>query len=96
MNCMKAALMVAFLHQNTGGKGNVFDKTSDDNLFEIHYILSKTDKNGLYDTILFKEKDDFSELDSDILAKIDFSILQIDFNKIKEADNNGNNFNIKR
>jgi len=44
-------------------------------LFEIHYILSKTDKNGLYDTILFKEKDDFSELDSDILAKIDFSIL---------------------
>lgn len=56
-------------------KGNIFDKTSDDNLFEIHYILSKTDKNSLYDTVLYKEKDNFNELDSDILAKIDHSIM---------------------
>lgn len=56
-------------------KGNIFDKTSDDNLFEIHHILSKTDKNSLYDTVLYKEMDNFNELDSDILAKIDYSII---------------------
>ena len=57
-------------------KGNIFDKTTDDKLFEIHYILSKTDKSGLYDTVLYNEKDGLGLLDLDILAKIAPSLLQ--------------------
>jgi hypothetical protein len=56
-------------------KGNVFDKAQEDKLFEIHYILSKTDKKGLYDTVLYKEKEDFEGLSREILDKIDGSVL---------------------
>lgn len=57
-------------------KGNIFDKTSDDKLFEIQYILSKTDKAGLYDTVLYKEKKGFNDLTDKIKEKISSEVLK--------------------
>lgn len=37
-------------------KGNIFNKTTNDKLFDIHYIFSKTDKQGLYNKLLYSEK----------------------------------------
>jgi len=45
-------------------------------LFEIQYILSKTDKAGLYDTVLYNEKDDFSDLTDKIKEKISSEVLK--------------------
>lgn len=39
-------------------KGNIFNKTTDDNLFELQYILGKTDIEANYDTILYQEIDE--------------------------------------
>lgn len=52
-------------------KGNIFNKTTDDNLFEIQYILGKTDIKANYDTILYQEHDGFDKLKKDIKNKID-------------------------
>lgn len=33
--------------------GNIFDKAEEDKIYEIQHILSKRDKEGLYDTLLY-------------------------------------------
>lgn len=52
-------------------KGNIFNKTTDDRIFEIQYILSKTDIRNKYDTILYHEDDNLDKLKDDIKNKID-------------------------
>ncbi len=56
-------------------KGNIFNKTTDKNLFEIQYILSKTDIQAKYDTVLYAEKSDYAGLEDSIKEKIDEKIL---------------------
>lgn len=51
-------------------KGNILNKTTDKNLFEIQYILSKTDIQGKYDTVLYKEDDNLDMLDDGVKNKI--------------------------
>lgn len=53
-------------------KGNIFEKAENKNLYEINFICSKTDYQGLYDTVLYKEKD-WETLPREILDKIDLS-----------------------
>jgi hypothetical protein len=52
-------------------KGNMFDKTTNEKLFEIHMILSKTDIKAKYDNVLYQEKVKISELPESIQEKID-------------------------
>jgi hypothetical protein len=56
-------------------KGNIFNKTTDENLFEIQYILSKTDIQAKYDTVLYAEKTDYDCLNDSIKEKIDVTLL---------------------
>lgn len=51
-------------------KGNIFNKTTDSNIFEIQYILSKTDIQAQYDTILYQEDGEFDKLEDDIKRMI--------------------------
>ena len=51
-------------------KGNIFDKCDNSKMFEIQAILSKTDKEGLYDTVLYQEKDALHNLGEGIKKKI--------------------------
>lgn len=51
-------------------KGNIFDKCDNSKMFEIQAILSKTDKEGLYDTVLYQEKDALHNLSEGIKKKI--------------------------
>ncbi len=57
-------------------KGNIFNKTTDDNLFEIQYIFSKIDVEAKYDTVLYAEKYDYNSLDGKIKEKIDENLLE--------------------
>jgi hypothetical protein len=61
-------------------KGNIFNKTTDENLFEIQYILSKTDIEAKYDTVLYAENPDYAILEDKIKEKIDNKFLGIDKN----------------
>ena len=56
--------------------GKIFEKAEKDKIFEINYILSKTDKERKYNTILYKDNTKLEELDKIILDKIDLSILK--------------------
>ena len=56
-------------------KGNIFNKTTDENIFEIQYILSKTDIEAKYDTVLYAEDSDYNSLDDVIKAKIDDRLI---------------------
>lgn len=56
-------------------KGNIFNKTSNENIFEIQYILCKTDIQAKYNTILYAENSDFNNLDSTIKTKIHDTLL---------------------
>lgn len=58
-------------------KGNIFNKTTSDNLFEIQMILSKTDIKARYNTILFQEKLKISELPDFIQVKIEDGLNDI-------------------
>lgn len=51
-------------------KGNIFNKAKDGNIFEIKYILSKTDIQAQYDTILYQEDGELDKLGDDIKNKI--------------------------
>lgn len=57
-------------------KGKIFDKADDDKLFEINCILSKTDKEGLYDNVLYRDDTHFELLDKKITSKIDRKIIE--------------------
>ena len=52
-----------------------FNKTTDENIFEIQYILSKTDIEAKYDTVLYAEDSDYNSLDDVIKAKIDDRLI---------------------
>lgn len=56
-------------------KGNIFNKTTDENLFEIQYILSKTDVGAKYDTVLYAKEGNYNSLDRKIKEKIDENLL---------------------
>lgn len=56
-------------------KGKAFDKADDDKLFEINYILSKMDKESLYDTILYHDDTKFETLDKNIVSMISKRLL---------------------
>ena len=47
-----------------------FNKAKDGNIFEIKYILSKTDIQAQYDTILYQEDGELDKLGDDIKNKI--------------------------
>jgi hypothetical protein len=53
----------------------LFNKTANDNLFEIQMILSKTDIKAKYNNILFQEKVKISELPSFIQEKIEDNVI---------------------
>lgn len=57
-------------------KGNIFNKTTDENIFEIQYILSKTNIQAKYDTVLYAENSDYNELVDVIKEKIDDKLLK--------------------
>ena len=57
-------------------KGNIFDKADANKLFEINWILSKIDKKGLYDKVLYKDKVCLGELDNSILCKIEIKMQE--------------------
>jgi hypothetical protein len=57
-------------------KGNIFNKTTNENLFEIQYILSKTDVEAKYDTVLYAENRDYHSLSDMIKSKIDVTLLR--------------------
>lgn len=57
-------------------KGNIFDKANKNDLFEINFILSKTDSEGMYDIVLYQEQS-FANLSQKILSKIDTKNLPI-------------------
>jgi hypothetical protein len=61
-------------------KGNIFNKTINENIFEIQYILSKNDIMSKYDTVLYTEKSDYSSLDNCIKEKIAEKILMCEKN----------------
>lgn len=61
-------------------KGNIFNKTINENIFEIQYILSKNDIMSKYDTVLYTEKSDYSGLDNCIKEKIAEKILMCEKN----------------
>lgn len=56
-------------------KGNIFGKADNDKMHEINFILSKNDDAGLYNTILYQEKE-FSTLPEEILIMIDKNIIE--------------------
>lgn len=56
-------------------KGNILNKTTNENLFEIQYILCKTDVEAKYDTVLYAGKTDYNSLDGKIKEKIDENLL---------------------
>lgn len=53
-------------------KGNIYNKAENNNLYEINFICSKKDYQGLYDTVLYKEKA-WETLPKEMLEKIDLS-----------------------
>lgn len=57
-------------------KGNILDGADNDKLFEINCILSKIDKEGLYDNVLYKDKVCLGEMDNSILCKINREMLE--------------------
>lgn len=57
-------------------KGNIFNKTTDENIFEIQYILSKTNIQAKYDTVLYAENSDYNELVDVLKEKIDDKLLK--------------------
>ena len=60
-----------FIPKSFRVKGKVFDKANVDKIFEINCILSKRDKNGLYDNVLYKDEVKIEGLGTNILEKID-------------------------
>ncbi|MFI3207496.1 MAG: PBECR4 domain-containing protein [Eubacteriales bacterium] len=56
-------------------KGNVFDKTTNDKLFEVDYILSKTDKQAKYNTVLYSCDKKIKIENPEILSKISENVL---------------------
>ena len=59
-------------------KGNMFNKTSNDNLFEIQMILCKTDIKAKYNNILFQDKVKIGELPDFIQAKIEDGLKAVE------------------
>ncbi|MDE7200328.1 MAG: hypothetical protein K2O91_00110 [Lachnospiraceae bacterium] len=59
-------------------KGNIFDKSTSENIFEIQYILCKIDMEEKYDTILYGEESNFNDLDESIKERIDEKTLKGD------------------
>lgn len=57
-------------------KGNIFEKVTENNLFEINYILSKIDGERGYDRVLYQERS-LKELPQKILSKIDTAKLPL-------------------
>lgn len=64
-----------YIPQSFRVKGNIFNKTPNENIFEIQYILCKTDIQAKYNTILYAENSDFNNLDSTIKTKINDILL---------------------
>ena len=62
-------------------KGNIFDKADADKMYEVNCILSKTDKSGLYNNVLYKDKVGFGNLEKSIVGKIDNNIKVADLSK---------------
>ena len=56
-------------------KGDIINKSDSSNIFEIQAILCKTDKLGLYDNILYQEKNILHSLDEQIKSKIHRDLL---------------------
>ncbi len=56
-------------------KGNIFNKTIDENVFNIDYILGKKDFASKYDLVFFERNLEYANLDEEIKDKIDDEIL---------------------
>lgn len=65
-----------YIPQSFRVKGNIFNKTKNENIFEIQYILCKTDIQAKYNIILYAENSDFNNLDSTIKTKINDTLLR--------------------
>lgn len=57
-------------------RGNIFDKAENDKLFEINCILSKKDKEGLYNNVLYKDNVIFETLNENILCRMEPEIIK--------------------
>lgn len=65
-----------YIPQSFRVKGKIFDKADDDKIFEINCILSKTDKEGLYNQVLYQDFTDWGKISKEIISKIDECVVK--------------------
>ena len=59
-----------YIPQSLRIKGNIFNKSEDNKIFEINSIFSKTDYEAPYSLILYKDRMDFNALDSAVKIEL--------------------------
>ena len=64
-----------YIPQSLRVKGNIFNKSQEDKIFEINSIFSKTDFEAPYGIVLYKDKMNFNQLDDFIKGKIKMELI---------------------
>lgn len=67
--------MTIYIPKSFRVKGNILNKTIDENVFNIDYILGKKDFASKYDLVFFERNLEYANLDEEIKDKIDDEIL---------------------